>query len=174
MHERFEQPWRSPSERRDMMIRWSQDLSRTIDYLETRSDFDARRIAYYGFSAGAIYGPIFTAVDPRFAASILLGGGLIPVPFRPEIHPVHFAPRSATPTLMINGRDDFIMPYELSQQPFFAMLGAPNDGKRHARLAGGHIPTHRLEIIRELLDWLDRYLGAVQRSAAVANANAER
>ena len=69
---------------------------------------------------------------------------------------------------MINGRDDFILPYELSQQPFFAMLGAPEDKKRHARLAGGHIPTNRLEIVREVLDWLDRQLGPVPRATSVA------
>jgi predicted esterase len=174
MYERFERWQRAPSEWRDMMIRWSQDLGRTIDYLETRRDFDARRIAYYGFSGGAIYGPVFTAVEPRIAASILLGGGLIPATLRPEMHPVHFAPRSRTPTLMINGRDDFLMPYELSQQPLFAMLGAPANSKRHARLAGGHIPTHRLEIIRAVLDWLDQQLGPAPRARAVASANPGR
>jgi hypothetical protein len=86
------------------------------------------------------------------------------------MHPAHFAPRSRTPTLMINGLDDFIAPYELSQQPLFEMLGAPDDKKRHARLAGGHIPTNPLEIVREVLDWLDRWLGPVQRATSVARA----
>jgi predicted esterase len=162
MYERFEPPDFSPSGWRDRMIRWSQDISRTIDYLEARQDFDAKRIAYYGFSGGANYGPVFTAVEPRFAASILLGGGLIPLPMRPEMHPVHFGPRSRTPTLMINGGDDFVFPYQIAQEPFFKMLGVPNEKKRHVRLAGGHIPTNRLEIIREVLDWLDRWLGPVQ------------
>jgi eukaryotic-like serine/threonine-protein kinase len=163
MYERFEPPDFTPSGERDALIRWSQDIGRTIDYLETRRDFDARRIAFYGFSGGASRGPLFTAVDRRFAASILLAGGLEPWPMRPETHPVLFAPRSRTPTLMINGRDDFMMPYEISERPLFELLGAPADKKRHARLAGGHIPTNRLEIIREVLDWLDRQLGPVQR-----------
>lgn len=171
MYERFEPPNLSPSGERNVVIRWSQDIGRTIDYLETRPDFDAKRIGYYGFSGGANYGPVFSAVDRRIAASILLGGGLVPRPVRPEMHPAHFAPRSRTPTLMINGRDDFILPYELAQQPFFAMLGAPDDRKRLARLDGGHIPTNRLEIIREVLDWLDRWLGPVQRTPSVATAN---
>jgi hypothetical protein len=170
MYERFEPPDFSPAGWRDMMIRWSQDLSRTIDYLETRSDFDARHIAYYALSSGALYGPVFTAVDPRFSAAIYLAGGLIPIPLRPEMNPVHFAPRSRTPTLMINGHDDFILPYELSQRPLFEMLGAPAEQKRLARLAGGHIPSDRRDIIREVLDWLDRYLGPVQSTAPVADA----
>jgi dipeptidyl aminopeptidase/acylaminoacyl peptidase len=159
MYERFDPPDGSLSAQRDRIIRWAQDISRTIDYLETRSDIDARRIAYYGFSLGATHGPLFTAVEQRFGASILLGGGLFPEPFRPEANPVRFAPRVRTPTLMINGRDDFLMPYTVSQKPLFDLLGSPVEHKRLARLDGGHIPRNRLEIIREVLDWLDRYLG---------------
>jgi predicted esterase len=164
MYERFEPPDFSPSGWRDRMLRWSQDIGRTIDYLETRPDFDPKRIAYYGFSGGANYGPVFMTVESRIATGILLAGGLVPLPVRPEMHSAHFAPRVRTPTLMINGRDDFILPYELSQQPFFALLGVPDHKKQHVRLAGGHIPTNRLEIIREVLDWLDRWLGPVQRA----------
>ncbi len=162
-YERFEEPSMVPSDWRDMMIRWSQDIGRTIDYLETRPDFDATRIGYYGFSAGAHQGPVFVAVEPRIKASVLLAGGLIPMPMRPEMNPVLFAPRVTAPTLMINGRDDFLMPYELAQRPLFERLGAPDERKRHVRLDGGHIPPNRAEIIREVLAWLDRYLGPVQR-----------
>ncbi len=161
MYERFEPPDQSPSGFRDQMIRWTQDLSRTIDYLSTRPDFDSTRIAYYGFSAGAVYAPVFTAVEPRFAASALVGGGLVPLPFRREVDPTALAPRSYTPTLMLNGRDDFLLPYEKSQQPFLSLLGAPADRKKLVRLEGGHIPSNRLEIVREVLDWLDRQLGPV-------------
>jgi predicted Ser/Thr protein kinase len=166
MYERFEPPSAAPSARRDDMIRWTQDISRTIDYLETRPDIDASRIGYYALSGGAVFGPVFTAVEPRIKASILLGGGLIPIPFRPETDPALFAPRSRTPTLMINGHDDFLMPYDLSEQPFFNLLGAPPGEKRLARLPGGHIPTDRRDVIREVLDWLDKWLGPVERTTA--------
>jgi hypothetical protein len=75
---------------------------------------------------------------------------------------------------MINGREDFLLPYELSQRPLFAMLGAPDDRKRHARLAGGHIPMDRLEIIREVLEWLDRFLGPVYSAATGADTTSGR
>jgi eukaryotic-like serine/threonine-protein kinase len=162
MYERFAPFELSPAEWRDLMIQWSKDLGRTIDYLETRSDIDAKRLGYYGFSAGAIYGPVFDAVDPRIDASILLSGGLVPYALRPEMDLALFAPRSRVPTLMINGVDDFILPYDTSQKPLFDLLGAPPEQKRLARLAGGHIPTNRLEIIRETLDWLDQHLGPVR------------
>jgi hypothetical protein len=65
---------------------------------------------------------------------------------------------------MINGRDDFLMPYALSQKPLFDLLGPPAERKRLARLDGGHIPRDRLEIVREVLDWLDGWLGPVPPS----------
>jgi dipeptidyl aminopeptidase/acylaminoacyl peptidase len=86
------------------------------------------------------------------------------------MHPALFAPRSRTPTLMINGRDDFMMPYEMAQRPLFALLGTPSDLKRHALLDGGHIPTDRRAVMREVLDWLDRQLGPVRRGTTVATS----
>lgn len=163
MYERFEPlRWDSPAYLRDMLVRWVKDLGRTIDYLETRPDIDPDRIAYFGFSNGATFGPVFAALEPRLAASVLLGGGLIPERFRPEAHPATFAPWARTPTVLISGRDDFMMPFELSQRPFFEMLGAAPTDKRHVRLAGGHIPSDRREIIREVLNWLDERLGPVE------------
>jgi hypothetical protein len=61
---------------------------------------------------------------------------------------------------MINGRDDYHRPYESSQLPLFELLGMAPANKRLARLDGGHIPSDPNEIIREVLDWFDRYLGA--------------
>ena len=151
----------APNEWRDMMVLWSKDLGRTIDYLEQRGDMDTGRLAYYGFSAGAVYGPVFTAVDDRFAASVLLAGGLMgEIP--PEANALHFAPRSRVPTLMINGHDDYLLPYEAAQRPLFARLGAPAPGKRHERLEGGHIPADRLALMGAVLAWLDRHLGPVR------------
>ena len=162
MYERFE-PWeRTPNDWRNMMISWARDIGRTIDYLETRPEFDATKVAYYGFSSGAVYAPVFAAVEPRIAVSMFIGGGLIPREMPPAMHPVHFAPRSRTPSLMINGRDDFLLPYEVSQRPLFDLLGAPEDHKRHARLRGGHIPSDPREIKREVLDWLDEHLGPIE------------
>jgi len=150
----------APNEWRDLIVLWSKDLSRTVDYLEERPDMDAGKLGYYGFSSGAYYAPIFTAVDPRFRASALLAGGLFG-DFLPEVDAINFAPRSQVPTLMVNGRDDFVFPYESSQKPLFLHLGAPEENKRHTRLEGGHIPPDRIAIIEEIVGWFDRHLGPV-------------
>jgi predicted esterase len=161
MYERFAPLSFAPNEWRDRMIEWSKDVGRTIDYLEIRDDIATDKLAYYGFSSGATYGPVFTAIDDRFAASILLAGGIRPLRLQSEMDVVHFAPRSRVPTLMINGRDDYSRPFEVFQRPLFDLLGADPSNKRHARLEGGHLPSDPNEIIREVLDWLDRYLGPV-------------
>ena len=64
----------------------------------------------------------------------------------------------AFPVLMLNGRHDYAFPVEQSQVPLFRFLGAPEKDKRHVVLDAGHAPP-RQAIIKEILDWLDRYLG---------------
>ena len=69
-------------QRRDQVIQWSKDLARSIDYLETRTDIDRSRIAYYGTSMGAAHAPILVAVDERIRACVLLDGGFYFFPSR--------------------------------------------------------------------------------------------
>jgi dienelactone hydrolase len=149
-----------PNADRDQLIAWSKELGRSIDYLETRRDIDRGRIAYYGFSMGAVVGPILTALEPRLKASILQGGGVEDMAQPPEIEPTNFAPRVRVPTLMVGGKLDFARPPETLQRPLFNLLGPPPDQKRFALFEGGHIPRLQ-DVIREILDWLDRYLGPV-------------
>jgi formylglycine-generating enzyme required for sulfatase activity/dienelactone hydrolase len=159
-------PWGSSADR-DRTIQWAKDFSRSIDYLQTRPDIDREKLAFYGFSMGAIYGPLVAAVDGRLKATVLVAGGLpahgISCCFRPlpEADTFNFAPRDRTPTLMINARGDVITPVETSQLPLFRLLGAPAEDKRYALYDGTHVPTRFQDVIRETLDWLDRYLGPV-------------
>ena len=65
---------------------------------------------------------------------------------------------------MVNGRYDFVFPTDTSQIPLFRLLGTPAAEKRHVLLDAAHelAGRRRVEIAREMLDWLDRYLGPVQ------------
>jgi hypothetical protein len=67
------------------------------------------------------------------------------------------------PVLMVNGREDFDLPYESAQVPMFNALGTPPEHKRHAVMEGGHLPPRPQDVFKEILDWLDRYLGPVAR-----------
>jgi dipeptidyl aminopeptidase/acylaminoacyl peptidase len=148
---------------RDLIIQWSKDLGRTIDYLQSRSDFEGDKLAYYGFSMGADTALPIVAVEPRLKAAILLSGGLRRLGYPPEVEPLNFVPRIKVPVLLLAGRNDFIFPVETSQAPLFKLLGTPAEHKRHVVFEdAGHVPP-RIEVIRETLDWLDRYLGPVGR-----------
>jgi dienelactone hydrolase len=145
---------------RDMVVQWSKDLGRTIDYLDSRSDIDAGKVGFYGLSAGATAALPIVAVEPRIKAVVLLSGGLQSVRRPPEADPLNFAPHITAPTLMLNGADDFIFPLEDVAKPLFALLGTPSDRKHHAIHPGGHIPPLN-ELIRDVIGWFDQYLGPV-------------
>ena len=148
-----------PVAERELRTAWSRDLGRAIDYLETRSDIDRARLAFYGVSAGADAGVILTALEPRLKASVLQGTGIGDAGV-PEIDLLNYAPRVRLPTLLLNGRYDFETPFETAQRPLFALLGSPAEHKRHAVLETGHaLPI--ADVAREILPWLDRYLGPV-------------
>ena len=147
---------------RDSWVQFAKDLRRSVDYLQTRPDVDFERLAFHGVSMGGIHGPVMTAIEDRFKASILYSGGLFTGPaLLPEVDPLNFAPRVRVPTLMINGRDDVLFPVETSQNPLFQHLGVPARDKRHVLLDGSHNPLRFQEVIREALAWLDKYLGPV-------------
>ncbi|HXH07352.1 MAG TPA: protein kinase [Vicinamibacterales bacterium] len=145
---------------REISIHRGRDLRRTIDYLETRRDIDARRIAFYGLSLGAQLGPVYLAIEPRLRTGVLLSGGFETWTIPAETDPVHFAPRVKQPVLMVNGREDFDLPYETAQLPLFRALGSRV--KKHVVLEGGHIPPRPQEVYKVVLDWLDEHLGPVR------------
>src|SRR6478735_11693751 len=100
------------------------DARRAVDYLDTRPDIDAARLAYFGLSWGGQLGPITIALDPRIKAGVLLMGGLGLGGGKsaPEVDPFNFAPRVRVPILMMNGDQDYIFPLQTSQRPLFEAL----------------------------------------------------
>jgi dienelactone hydrolase len=152
---------RGPGVLRDLTIQRGKDLRRTIDYLESRNDIDASKIAYYGVSLGAQLGPEWLAIEPRFKTGVLMSGGFETWNLPPEIEPMNYTPHVTVPVLMVNGREDFDLPYATAQLPMFKMLGSAE--KKHAVFEGGHIPAKPQEPIKEMLDWFDHYLGPVKK-----------
>ena len=144
------------------MIKQVKDFRRSIDYLETRSDIDTDRIAYYGLSWGGFMGIIISAVEERLKASIIYSGGLFkrwkPLP---EIDPFNFAQRIKIPTLMLNGKYDYTFPMQISQSPLYQLLGTPEKDKFHKTYEADHfIPKN--DLIEQVLSFLDKYLGPVK------------
>jgi serine/threonine protein kinase/predicted esterase len=145
---------------RDHVVMWVKDVSRALDYAETRPELDHEKVAYYGYSWGAVMGAIVPAVEPRIKVCVFALGGLDFPKTLPEVDPVNFVSRVKQPVLMLNGRYDFFFPMEASQEPLYRLLGSRKDQKKHLLFDTGHnIP--RTELIKETLNWLDQYLGPI-------------
>jgi eukaryotic-like serine/threonine-protein kinase len=145
---------------RDHVLIWAKELGRSIDYLETRDDVDMEKLAYYGVSWGGSLIQL-PAVEKRLMANVLVGSGFYFTKAFSEVDQINFLPRVTAPVLVINGRSDFFCPVETCLEPFYRLLGTPEADRRLVITDSGHGPP-RNELIRETLDWLDRYLGPVE------------
>ncbi len=152
----------------DYQVKVVGDVRRSLDYLASRPDINSRRVAYQGFSWGGLVAPIVLAVENRFAAAVVVLGGLDPwARPRPEVDLPNYAPRVKLPVLMLNGRYDLVFPLESSARPLFERLGTP-PGDKVLRVYESDHMVPRAELIRESLAWLDRYLGPVEPAATAA------
>jgi dienelactone hydrolase len=147
---------------KENVIQWYKDLARSIDYLETRTDIDTAKLAYYGFSWGGNLGPLMVAIEERIKVCVLYVAGLRSRKYLPEADPFTFVPRVKIPVLMLNGKYDAAFLYETSQRPMFELLGTSEKYKRQITYDSGHF-VPRNQLIKEVLNWLDQYLGPVQK-----------
>ena len=147
---------------KEHVIMWVKDMGRSIDYLETRRDIDANKLAYYGVSWGGEMGAIVPAIENRLKVVILYVAGLGFQRALPEVDAINYVSRVTAPVLMLNGRYDHFFPVETSQIPMFKLLGTSSENKRQIIYDSGHF-VPRNQLIKESLDWLDRYFGAMNR-----------
>lgn len=148
----------------DYLVQLVEDFRRTVDYLESRQDIDAERLAFYGMSWGALMGGIIPAVEKRIKTAIILAGGIYASGL-PEANPLNYVPRIKMPFLMLVGRYDTLLDHESMAKPMFEMIGTPEEHKLLKIYETDHIPP-KSEYIAEILAWLDLYLGPVDGAPA--------
>lgn len=109
------------------------DLACTLDALSELKEIDAARVAFAGFSLGAMLGAIFCALDPRprAAALALCGAGMLPEAADPLHFVAQIAPR---PLLMVNARGDEVISRSASE----TLYAAARDPKRQLWFDGSH------------------------------------
>ncbi|HEU4889523.1 MAG TPA: protein kinase [Thermoanaerobaculia bacterium] len=137
------------------------DERRGLDYLLTRPDVDASRVAFYGQSSGAHVGVLLAGVEHRYRSVLLVGAGLIgeDTTVLPRVSRINFVPYLDTPLLMVHGRWDEIHPLRTEAEPLFELASEP---KRLTVYDGSHVPS--LEVaIPTFTAWWDETLGPVQR-----------
>jgi dienelactone hydrolase len=142
---------------------WIGDLNRSVEYLTTRDDIRADRLAFYGFSWGAEIAPLALALEPRLAVGVLLDGGLPLIRPRSEVQNQHYATRVEFPVLIINWAYDAEFSLELRQRPLLELLAIVPEHKKHVTYPCGHVvfARYRNQAIGEILEWFDTYLGPV-------------
>jgi len=147
----------------EYLVKWVKDFSRSMDYLETRSDIDSEKIGFYGHSWGGLMGFIIPAIEERLKLVVLEGGGLYSWSEAfPEADVINYITRINIPVLMLNGKHDFIFPLETDLKPMYELLGTPEQDKVLMLYDSDHnVP--KTEVIKETLNWLDKYFGPVNK-----------
>jgi dipeptidyl aminopeptidase/acylaminoacyl peptidase len=159
LHSRYDES----HEYKDYIVKIVKDFRRVIDYLETRSDINTEKLAYFGFSWGGFLGSLIPAVEERIKISIIDAGGLEPWwgETKPEVDCINYVSRITIPTLMLHGRFDTNIPYEYSAKPMFDLLGTKSTDKNLITYETDHV-IPRKDLIKESLAWLDKYFGIVK------------
>lgn len=158
-------------------IRWKPvfDVMRGIDLLCEHPLVDPERIGIIGHSLGADTIAWTMPLEPRIAAAVISGGGLVDLPFRPYGLPYAdilkvIAPRpffevtgihdyancgSDDPNLSDDERMAKKRAAHASAQTIYALLGHPERLARHEHDGGHCFPV---EARRAGYDWLNRWL----------------
>ncbi len=152
--------WNDVPARRDMLRYWVQDLGRTLDYLETRSDFASDGASYLGLSLGAVIAPNLVAFEPRFRSVVMYSGGFGTASSQDAIDDQSdLAQRVRAPALLLVGNEDIVSPVEPNKRAFLAAFGTPDSARVMRVFDAGHWPLPMNDVIRETIDFLDRYGG---------------
>ena len=145
----------------EYLIKWVKDFSRTIDFLETRPDFDMDKIGLYTHSWGGSIGAYIPAVEERVDLCVHVLGGFLGKGL-PEADALNYLPRNKIPVLMLNGKYDLTFPFEAEVKPYYDLLGTLVQDKVLKVYDSDHwIP--KTELIRETLGWLEKYFGPVNK-----------
>jgi uncharacterized protein len=172
------QPVRFIAQDRAEQIQLIKDLQRAVDVLRARVNVDDERIAYVGFSYGGAMGALFTGVERRLKAAVLVvgDGGLVSHFTGPEdvsfmsslscatridwlramapIEPIRFiANATATALLLQSGRLDDLVPVADAQ----ALHAAAPQSRTIRWYDAGHGLDQQAAFDR--LDWLHGEIG---------------
>lgn len=152
-------PQSDTAEYRDMVLKWTAEERRALDYLATRNDIDMDRIGFLSFSTGNGRKLLQPAVESRYRSIVMVGAGLDPLYTRvlPEINPVNLLPQIRAPKLLLNGRWDENKFLKFHAEPLFELMRGQ---KRMMVFDGGHMPPPEY-YIPPINAWFDETLGPV-------------
>jgi len=120
--------WPNDSEKyKNTIIKIGQDYKRSIDYIESRNDFNFENLSYFGYSWGSTTSNYLLAIDDRIKAAVLCVGGLMMQKSKKEVEAHYYVRRIKTPILHIVGKEDGIFGFEESYKPWKELIGTAKD-----------------------------------------------
>ncbi len=160
--------WLFGDKGKEDFLHYCGDYSRAVDYLVSRDDVDYERIAFVGISWGAITGVTFVAHDDRVKAmaSICGGGGFLDLAgllggkSKDSVDPVkHVAAIAPRPLLLINGKQDIMIPYPFAK----ALHNAAGKGAKKVWLDTNHYfeGVDRRDLGKSVIDFIDEAFGTL-------------
>ena len=120
--------WASESaDYKDAIIKIGQDYKRSLDYIDSRYDFDFIKMSFFGYSWGSTTSNYLLAIDDRIKAAVLCVGGLMMQKSKKEVEAHYYIRRIKTPILHIVGKEDGIFGFEESYKPWKELIGTPKN-----------------------------------------------
>ena len=120
--------WPNDSEKyKNTIVKIGQDYKRSIDYIESRNDFNFENLSYFGYSWGSTTSNYLLAIDDRIKAAVLCVGGLMMQKSKKEVEAHYYIRRIKTPILHIVGKEDGIFGFEESYKPWKELIGTPKN-----------------------------------------------
>jgi len=161
-----------PEAAREAFTRVVKDLRRAVDFLVSRPEIDASRLAYIGHSFGALVGGVLAGVEKRLRAFVLMAGTgsfmdvvSLNMPFlegpaldhyaqvMAPIDPIHYVARAAPSALFFQfGRQD-----DFTRDQFERVTQAASEPKFVKWYDTGHY-FQIAEAQKDRLDWLQTRL----------------
>ena len=147
--------WANESdEYKNTIIKIGKDYKKTLDYIESRNDFNFNSMSYFGYSWGATTSNYLLAIDDRIKSAVLCVGGLMIQKSKKEIEAHYYVRRIKTPILHIIGKEDGIFGYEENFKPWKKLIGTPKEKLKTIELENvGHgLPWDT--IVRHQSKWI--------------------
>ena len=112
---------------KNTIIKIGKDYKKTLDYIESRNDFNFNSLSYFGYSWGSTTSNYLLAIDDRIKSAVLCVGGLMIQKSKKEIEAHYFIRRIKTPILHIIGKQDGIFGFEENYKPWKKLIGTSKE-----------------------------------------------
>lgn len=142
---------------KEMVLKMGKDYLRSLDYLETRNDFNFGNLSYYGYSLGSRYANFMLAIDDRVKSAFICAGGIRMQKSKKEIDEHYYVRRIKTPIFHMVGKLDGTLGYEDVYLPWKKLIGTDEKNLISLELEDFGHGLPKDSIIKYHQNWIKKY-----------------